>query len=589
MSINTMQKTVLAVGMLAANFCLAQGDDYVPVTDDMLRDPDPKDWLMFRRSYDAWGYSPLDQVNRDNVGSLELVWSAELHEGVINSMPIQEGTPLVHDGMMFLPNPGDVIQARDAVTGEMRWEYVRQTPEDLNDYLVFNKTNRNVAIYDDLIIYTTNDAHILALDVRTGAIRWDTRILDYRTHPSFHSSGPVVINGLAISGRNCEPPAGPEACFIAAHDAKTGSEVWRLNLIQAPTGDDSDTWGGIPWEQRWHVGAWMVPSYDPDLDLIYMGTSVTAPAPKFLLAGDDREYLYHNSTLAIHPTNGQLAWHYQHLVDHWDLDHPFERLLVNTRVAPNPDAVPWINPGIDPNKEYRVITGIPGKTGVVYTLDRETGEFLWARPTVYQNVLQEIDGATGKATVNPGAVFSETGQQLEICPAIAGGKNWWEGTYSPLTNAMYYGLQNTCMDLTVTAEKDFQDPDELYGFFSREKLAPGRENVGTYHAISAETGETLWTYEAAGTALSLVSTGGGLVFGGDIEGNFRAFDQVTGEVLWEVNLGSSVTGYPITFAVDGRQYISVGTGTSVTTAGQVQYLKGAPPGTEGRQYVFALP
>ncbi len=589
MSINTVRKTVLVVGILAANVCLAQGDGYVPVTDDMLRDPDPQDWLMFRRSYDAWGYSPLDQVNRDNVGSLELVWSAELHEGVINSMPIQEGTPLIHDGMMFLPNPGDVIQARDAVTGEMRWEYVRQTPEDLNDYLAFNKTNRNVAIYDDLIIYTTNDAHILALDVLTGAIRWDTRILDYRTHPSFHSSGPVVINGLAISGRNCEPPAGPEACFIAAHDAETGNEVWRLNLIQAPTGDDTDTWGGIPWEKRWHVGAWMVPSYDPDLDLIYMGTSVTAPAPKFLLAGDDKEYLYHNSTLAIRPDDGELAWHYQHLVDHWDLDHPFERLLVNTRVAPNPDAVPWINPAIDPEKEYRVITGIPGKTGVVYTLDRETGEFLWARPTVYQNVLLDIDGATGKATVNPDAVFSETGQQLEICPAIAGGKNWWEGTYSPLTNAIYYGLQNTCMDLTVTAEKDFQDPDELYGFFSRETLAEGRENVGTYHAISAETGETLWTYEVAGTALSLVSTGGGLVFGGDIEGNFRAFDQVTGEVLWEVNLGSSVTGYPITFAVDGKQYISVGTGTSVTTAGQVQYLQGALPGTEGRQYVFALP
>ncbi len=285
MSINNVQKTVLVVGILAANFSLAQGDSYVPVTDDMLRDPDPQDWLMFRRSYDAWGYSPLDQVNRDNVATLELVWSAELHEGVINSMPIQEGTPLVHDGMMFLPNPGDVIQARDAVTGEMRWEYVRQTPEDLNDYLVFNKTNRNVAIYDDLIIYTTNDSHILALDVLTGAIRWDTRILDYRTHPSFHSSGPVVINGLAISGRNCEPPAGPEACFIAAHDAKTGSEVWRLNLIQAPTGDDSDTWGGIPWEQRWHVGAWMVPSYDPDLDLIYMGNVSNGPCSQVPVGG----------------------------------------------------------------------------------------------------------------------------------------------------------------------------------------------------------------------------------------------------------------------------------------------------------------
>ena len=575
--------------VLAAGVSQGQDGAYVPVTDDMLRNPDAEDWLMFRRTLDSWGYSPLDQINRDNVAGLELVWSALMQDGVLPSTPIQEGTPLIYDGMMYLPNPGDVIQARNAVTGDLVWEYVRQMPEDLGDYLGANKTMRNIAIHGDVIIYTSNDDYIVALDVHTGAVRWETQILNYRTHPAQQSNGPIVINGLAISGRNCQPPAGPEACFIAAHDAGTGKEVWRLNLIQPETGDDTDSWGDTPWEERWHVGAWMAPSYDPELNLIYMGTSVTAPAPKFLLAGNDKEYLYHNATLAIRPEDGSIAWYYQHLVDHWDLDHPFERLLVDTRVAPDPESVPWINPDIDPEKIYKVITGIPGKTGVVYTIDRETGEFLWARPTVHQNVLADIDGATGKARVNPAALFSETGQQLEICPSTGGGKNWWEGAYSPLTNAMYYGLQNTCMDLTVTADPQDPDPDILYGFFGRDKLTPGRTNVGTFYAISAETGETLWTYETAGTAMSMVTTGGGLVFGGDIEGNFRAFDQLTGEVLWEANLGSSITGYPVTFAVNGRQYVSVGTGTSVTTAGQAKYIEGTPPGIESRQYVFALP
>jgi len=565
----------------------AQTESFNPVTDDMLKDPDPENWMMFRRTLDAWGYSPLEQINRENIASLELVWSNPLKGGTLPSTPIQEGTPLVYDGIMYMPNPGDVIQAYNATTGEMLWEYERQMPEDLGDYLGANKTMRNIAIYAESIIYTSNDDYIVALDVHTGELKWETRILDYRTHPAQQSNGPIIINGLAISGRNCQPPAGPEACFIVAHDANTGEEAWRLNLIQEPTGDETDTWGDVPWEGRWHVGAWMAPSYDPELNLIYMGTSVTAPAPKFLLAGNDKQYLYHNSTLAIRPEDGTIAWYYQHLVDHWDLDHPFGRLLVDTKVAPDAEDVPWINPNIDPDKVYKVITGIPGKTGVIYTIDRETGEFLWARPTMFQNVLDHIEGETGRAVVNPDALFTEAGQELEICPSTGGGKNWWEGAYSPLTNAMYYGVQSTCMDLTVTSDEP--DPDSLYGFFGREKMAPGRDNLGTYYAVSAETGETLWTFETEGTAMSMVATAGGLVFSGDIQGNFRAFDQETGEVLWEANLGSSITGYPISFAVDGKQYISIGTGTSVTTASQVRYLKGTPPGIESRQYVLALP
>src|SRR5690606_26495589 len=250
--------------------------------------------------------------------------------------------------------------------------------------------------------------------------------------------------------------------------------------------------------------------------------------------------------------------------------------------------VPWINPAIEPGREYKVLTGIPGKTGVVYTLDRESGAFLWARPTVRQTVLASIDGTSGKATVNPAMLFSESGQSIEVCPSTGGGKNWWAGAYSPRSKRMFYALQNTCSDMAVTSEE--ANAEELYGIFGREKLAPGETMLGTVQAISAESGQRAWKAETRGTSLSLVATGGGLVFGGDIEGSFRAYDEDSGEVLWQVELGSAVTGYPVSFAVDGRQYIAVGTGSSVTTNGQQRLMpEGFQLGSENRLHVFALP
>ncbi len=576
--------SLLTLSVLTTSVCtFAQSQGFVPVTDQILQNPAPGDWLMWRRTLNSWGYSPLDQITPTNVNTLELAWSVPLNEG-----SVQEGTPLVYNGVMYMPHPGDVITAINASTGEQLWEYRRKMPEDIGDYIPATETKRAIAIYNDKIVYTTNDDYIVGLDINTGNVAYETQIFDYHVNPAQQSNGPIVINGKAISGRGCMPAGGPDTCVITAHDANTGKELWRLNTIQRPGEGGEDTWGGIPWEKRWHVGAWMMPSYDPELNLIYMGTSVTAPSPKFLLAGNELTYLYHNSTLAISPDDGHIVWHYQHLVDHWDLDHPFERLLVDTVVAPDPAQVAWINPDIEAGKVYKVITGVPGKTGLIYTLDRETGEFLWARPTVFQNVVETIDGSTGKATVNPNALFHATGDTREICPALSGGKNWQAGAYSPLTNMMYYSLQNTCSDMTVTLSSP--DVEALYGVSGVEKITPGKTMLGTVFAVSAETGATAWTFDMTGTALSLVTTGGGLVFGGDIEGNFRAFDQTTGAVVWETNLGSSVTGYPISFSVDGRQYIAVGTGASVTTAGHRRLLPaGINPGSENHLYVFALP
>ena len=299
-------------------------------------------------------------------------------------------------------------------------------------------TNRNLAIYENLIIDTSVDEYVFALDAETGDLVWETQILDYRVHPANQSTGPIIANGKVISGRSCMPSAGPDACVITAHDARTGEELWRRRTIPRPGEPGDETWGGVPDDERRHVGTWMAPSYDPELNLLYIGTSVTSPAPKFLVGGADNTHLYHNSTLALDADTGDIVWYYQHLNDHWDLDHPFERLLVDTVVRPDPAVVSWINPRLQPGEERRVMTGIPGKTGVVYTLDRATGEFLWATPTVAQNVINHIDGATGVVSENPEVVFGAIGQEVFTCPSAMGGKDWEAGAYSPRTNRIVH-------------------------------------------------------------------------------------------------------------------------------------------------------
>jgi alcohol dehydrogenase (cytochrome c) len=570
----------LAAGLMGVGPAGSEGVAFRPVSEAMVQKPDPGDWLSWRRTLDSWGYSPLDQVNRRNVGELRMVWTRGLAPGV------QEGTPLVHDGVLFFPNPGDVIQAIDAATGDLKWEYRRALPADLNKYFPVVVTNRNLAIYGGRIFDLSGDNFIYALDAHTGKLVWETKIQDYQKG-GLQSSGPIIADGKLISGRGCQPASGPEACIITAHDPGTGQELWRTRTIPRPGEPGDESWGNLPDAQRWHVGTWLVPSYDPELKLIYFGTSVTSPAPKFMLAGNDKEYLYHNSTLALDVNTGRIVWHYQHLVDHWDLDHPFERILVDTEVAPDAKEVSWINPRVKAGEKRKVLTGIPGKTGVVYTLDRKTGEFLWARPTVHQTVVASIDGATGKATVNPDMLFTAGGQERIVCPATQGGKNWQTGAYSPLTQMMYFPLQNTCSSVRSVGDKP--DPESLYSIVTRATLAPGTEKVGTIQAISVKSGARIWNYEQRAGTMSLVATGGGLLFGGDVNGRFRALDQRDGKVLWEVNLGSAVTGYPVSYAVNGRQYVAVSTGTSVASGGTVALTPEVRPSSANNLFVFALP
>ncbi|MDA1092583.1 MAG: PQQ-binding-like beta-propeller repeat protein [Acidobacteria bacterium] len=588
----TLALIVIIIVLIEFGTAVAQSPSFVPVTDRMLQHPAADDWLMWRRTLDGWGYSPLDKIDRDNVGQLRMVWTRGLNGG------FQSGTPLAYGGVLYMPNPNDVIQALDAVTGDLIWEHRREIPDDLGEYLnrALAANNRNIAIYANLIIDTSADDHLVALDAQTGRQVWETMVLDYRVNPAIQGSGPIVANGKVISGRSCSARGGPDACVVTAHDADTGAELWRRRLIPAPGEPGDDTWGEVPFEDRRHVGAWMVPSYDPGLNLIYIGTSVTSPAPKFMLGGVENSHLYHNSTLALDADTGDIVWYYQHLNDHWDLDHPFERLLVDTAVSPDPTAVSWINPRLRPGEVRQVVTGIPGKTGVVYTLDRATGEFLWATPTVAQNVISSIDGATGAVSENSEVVFTGLGQEVFTCPTWNGGKDWEAGAYSPLTNTMYMPLRNTCARMMATTTFPDDTPvgpaesrSANYAIAYRHQLTPGTTNSGTVRAISAETGDTTWLHEQRAATMSLVATGGGLVFGGDANGRFRAFDHETGDVLWEINLGSSVTGFPVTYAVDGRQYVAVSTGAGSTADHFLALTPELKPSSGNNLFVFALP
>ena len=552
---------------------------FTPVTDAMLRDPAAGDWLMFRRTLNDWGFSPLNQITPANVGGLRLMWTRTLPTGGF------EGTPLVHDGIMYIPEPGDRIEAVDAATGAPIWHYQRKYPADFKGA---GGTKRNIAIWGDLLFSSGGDGTVYAVDARTGKEAWVAQVTDYKTQAGGPSAGPIVADGKVISGRACSVQGGPDACVVVANDAATGKELWRTHTVALPGAPGGETWGNTPKEKRVTVGTWNPPSYDPDLRLIYYGTSIASPTPKYELAGNDKDYLYMTSTIALDAATGKIVWHYQHIHDFWDFDHTFERLLVDTEVAPDKGSVPWINPKVKPGEVRKVLTGAPGKTGIIYTLDRRTGEFLWARPTVQQNVLQGIEVKTGRAINNPAAIFTGPDQALNICPAFTGGKNWPAGAYNPETRLMLEPLQNICSVVTSAGPKT--GPGQLgMDIDYTAVMAPGETNVGTIQAISAVTGKTVWKYEQRAGTMSLVDTEGGVLFMGDAGGKFHAIDDRTGKPLWDVNFNAPISGFPISYGAGGKQFVAVGTGSSPEASGLGRMTPEIQVQPANVLYVFALP
>ncbi|HCQ98894.1 MAG TPA: hypothetical protein DIU48_05710 [Acidobacteria bacterium] len=561
---------------------------FVPVTDEMLRQPEPENWISFRNGYNLWGYSPLDQIDDDSVSELRLVWSRAMQHGY------QEVEPIVYDGVMFLANVEDIVQALDATTGDLLWEYRRNLPDNIANVTGTRYRYRNVSIYGDKIFLATNDAFLVALDAKTGAVVWETQRADYRERVA-QTAGPMVVKGKLITGSRCNPSSPrPGGCFITAHDVSTGEEIWRVNTAATPDQPGGDSWGGLPRAARRHASAWMVGSYDPLLDLVYWGTGPPAPLPEKLRGAGKADLLYTNSTLALNPDTGEMSWYFQHLPrDNWDLDHVFERMIVETEVSPNPSEVPWISPDLQPGTRRKVITGVPGKTGLIWTLDAATGKFLWARPTVYQNIMTGLDLRTGRPIIDESTTPQSVENAAFACPHLLGGKNQPSGAYSPDTNAMYMPLNNACMDIAMSVEE--AGPSDGYDVRVTVRHLPGVDpdtaDVGRLEATSASSGETLWTYEQRAPIYgSVLTTGGNLLFSGDVIRRFRAFDAENGSVLWETILNGPVSGRPMTYSVDGRQYLAIGAGglTQGTSFLQLTPELTTPSGSN-TLFVFALP
>jgi alcohol dehydrogenase (cytochrome c) len=546
----------------------------MPVTDGMLRDPPASDWLMWRRTYNGWGYSPLDQINKDNVKNLQVAWSWSMVSGAT------ETTPIVHDGVLYIFNYGNKIQALNAVTGDLIWEYKRDLPQALIANTP-NLSSRNMAIYEGTLIAATSDAHLVALDAKTGKVVWDHATADW-TKGWRYTGGPFVVNGKIIQGMTGCGNAEPGGCFITGHDAKTGTELWRVNTIAQPGDFNFDSWNGLPLESRFGASAWLTGSYDPEQNLIFYGTGQPYPwiaemrgtLPK--KPGAKVTALYSDSTLAINPDNGRMQWYHQHLEDDtWDLDYVYERILVDLPV----------------NGEIRKAVVTSGKLGIVEALDRTNGQWLWHKETVPQNVVASIDPKTGEKTINV-ATIPHIGQTTVNCPSSPGGRGWPATAYNPRSGTLFMPLNELCANTTPSP----LDPGQAYtgggrAVFARVKMPNSDGNIGRIDAINLTDRSQTWSYrQRVPNTSAVLPTGGGLVFSGDIDRYFKALDDATGKVLWQIRTNNVVDSFPITYSVNGKQYVAVTTGKGSGLASGLSTLVPDVRSPEGSMlWVFALP
>ena len=563
---------------------LAQAPTFRPVTDAVLANPAPADWLMINRTFDQQRYSPLDQINKSNVGQLRTVWSRGLPAGS------QETTPIVYGGIMYMMVPGASIQAVDATNGDLIWEYQRDYTQSVRPQLARNKS---IGIYEDMIYFAAPDGVLLALDAKTGRVRWETKV----DNGQQTAGGMLVADGKVITSRTC-PQGVREFCFIAAHDAKTGKELWKFYTTAAPGEPGGDTWADMPVEQR-AAGPWGLPgSYDPKRKLIYWG--IANPNPYTRLTRHGRHdavsltapaNLYSNSTVALDINTGKLAWYYQELPgDDWDADHNQERIIARTRVNPDPKHVKWINSGLERNQERDVIVTV-GEGGGMFVLDQETGRFLWAHPFPYDDPninMNEIDLKTGQTRVNPDKLFKKDGDKVLGC--YHNTRGLWSIAYSPKHNSLYVPFHDQCLSMVA-------DSKTKTGFGPRfGVMRPGSDpnKYMNLAKIDLATGEMkLLHSQPQPTNGSALVTAGDLVFLGDLNRRFRAHDAETGKVLWETVVGGMVMTSTITYSVNGKQYVMINTGEGQSvTAGPLNVAKGAmPKAVRGHNsiVVFALP
>jgi alcohol dehydrogenase (cytochrome c) len=553
--------------------------NFVTVTDQIIRAPKPEDWLVYRGNYQAWAYSPLDQMNKSNVKNLQLVWARAMEPG------INQATPLVYNGVMYLGNPGDVIQAMDAASGDLLWEYRHPLPALTSFRDNLGQRKRSIALYGDYVYTVTWDNIVVALDARTGKLAWQTpRGGDFFVS---NSSGPIVANGVVVAGSTCQRAG--HGCYVTGHDARTGKELWRNEMIPRPGEPGDETWAGSPFESRWMTGVWGILTYDPELDLLYYGSSGVGPASEAQRKMPGATMAGTNTRFAVRPKTGEVVWKHQVLPrDNWDQECTFEMMIINTPVNPDPAGKMAVNPTARRGPR-KTLTGVPCKTGIAWSFDAANGEFLWAKPTVEQNLVAEIS-ARGVVTVNEDVVLKEVDKTYHICPTYNGGRDWPGGAYNPKSNVMFMPLTNLCIDSTARTDRG-PAPEFVYNTTNVGKFAAGKDKVGRIDAISVETGKTVWSWETRVTNYSpLLATGGGLLFNGSMDRYLRALDIDRGQVLWQTRLASQVVGGTVTYSINGRQYIAVTAGGGPIAATGVGMTPEADT-TSGSNavYVFALP
>jgi alcohol dehydrogenase (cytochrome c) len=543
-----------------------------PVTDDMMRSPPPGDWIAWRRTYENISHSPLKQIDHSNVAALTVAWAWSLPVGS------NEITPLVHDGVMFVTSSNQV-QALDAASGTLLWRYARVTAPQYRGAALSRQ--RNFAIYGSNLYVATADRHLVALEAKTGHVVWDTQIVPDSLPGILLSAGPIAVHGKIIQGvglgLTCKG-----GCYIVALDAETGRLTWRFNTVEQPGNQEGDTWNNAALNERTGASIWVAGSYDPDLNLIYYGTGNTYYIAPLLESHNGKssganDALYTDSTLALDPDSGRLVWYHQHFPrDLWDLDEAFERSLINLPID---------------GQNRKLVISI-GKLGILDALDRTTGTYVFSKDLGLQNVVVAIDPATGARKINP-ALEPVDGKTVEVCPSPEGARNWFSIAYNPNTQVMFLPLEETCMDYTwhAGAGSGLNALKIDFGWV----VKPVSNTDGKYARIDAVdmvTRKTLWTTRLrAPLSSSLLATDGGIVLAGNRDRVFRAIDQQTGETLWETRLDAVPNASPITFGVNGRQFIAItsgGGGPHDSESKEItpEIQDGAPATT---LWVFSLP
>ena len=528
MHIITRLCSLLLLGLLLGPAHAQDPKPYQLVTDERLLHPEPENWLMYRRTYDSWGYSPLDQINTKNVKKLVPAWtfSTGVEEG-------HQSPPIVNNGVMFITTPKNQVLALDARTGDLLWRYRRELPEDL---FQLHPTNRGVALYGDKVFLATVDAHLLALNARTGEVVWDQTVENYLTG-YYMTLAPLVAKGKVMVGMS-----GGELGirgFIQAFDAETGKSVWKTHTVPGPGEPGHDTWPGETWKTG-AVSIWVTGSYDPQLNLTYWGTGNAGPFMGETRSGDN---LYANSVIALDADTGELKAHHQyHWNDSWDWDEVSAPLL------------------IDVHRNGRSIKALvhAGRNGYLWLLERSANKinYVHAEPFVRQNVFTKLDPESGRPTYDPQRIPG-IGKRAEFCPSVWGGKDWPPAAYNPKTGLMYIPAnENLCGALK--GQPATYTPGQLYiGLEIADiELLPqpeAKDHIGELQAWDLNAGKKVWTTTFKSHNWGpVLTTGGGLVFlGGTNDRYFRAFDAKTGKGLWQQRTNSGVTGVPVSYQIDG--------------------------------------